>query len=362
MDPDLAEELLGSVMDWRAEQIGKNYRDLRALGNFGYDDYMQFGPGRRFMESLANWLHQFDKEHRQAAYDFVLKRLLFITRTQMQQIVSVTYDHRVVPMLVEQVAEESGGKFLPWQIRRIRNSGEFKELHDRCLFLGLSDGSHMDEFRRSNERIDHEQVSRTHEISQERASSLQKKLADRLGSNTDAKPLFRNVFLLDDFSASGSSYWRDEQGPKGKIASFYRSITNADDPLGSLVDIEDLRVCVILYVATDTAKRALETCKTTVDPIRLKVVPIHLLPSEIRFDEKKDKNFAPLVHDPKFDSDDLMDRHMEKGNTTNPPLGFGNCALPLVLYHNTPNNSLLILHNTSEKYYRGLFPRITRHR
>jgi len=48
VNPDLAEELLRRVMGWRTDQIGENYRKLRALG-IGYDDYVQFGPGRRFI-------------------------------------------------------------------------------------------------------------------------------------------------------------------------------------------------------------------------------------------------------------------------------------------------------------------------
>ena len=360
MNPDLAEELLRHVMDWRTDQIGENYRKLRALGISGYDDYVQFRPGRRFIESMAQWLVQFDTEHRQAAYDFVINRVLFITHAQMRQAVCVTYSHHVLPMLTDQIAEESGGKFMPWQVSSIRRSDEFKALRNKCLFLGMSDGSHVDEFRRSDQSIDHEQVLRTHEISPERASKLQAALADRLQSA--GKPKFRNVFLLDDFSASGTSYWVEgPEGIKGKIGSFYQSINDDRSPISGLVDLEDLRVCAILYVASETAKTALEACRTKFAKIAFKAVPIQLIPSRIEFNSEKDSDFAKLVHHPKFKPQDLMDTHMKQGNTTNPHLGFADCALPLILYHNTPNNSIPILHNTSESYYKGLFPRIRRH-
>jgi len=49
-----------------------------------------------------------------------MKRVLFITRAQMQQAVSVAYSHHVLPMLTDQVAAESDGKFKPWQVQSLR--------------------------------------------------------------------------------------------------------------------------------------------------------------------------------------------------------------------------------------------------
>ena len=52
----------------------------------------------------------------------------------------------------------------------------------------------------------------------------------------------------------------------------------------------------------------------------------------------------------------------KKGKHDEPYLGFNECALPLILYHNTPNNTLPILWFEYNKgVYRGLFPRINRH-
>ena len=42
-----------------------------------------FSPGRRFIESLALWLRQFEtKEERRLAYDFVRERLIFISNAE----------------------------------------------------------------------------------------------------------------------------------------------------------------------------------------------------------------------------------------------------------------------------------------
>jgi hypothetical protein len=58
----------------------------------------------------------------------------------------------------------------------------------------------------------------------------------------------------------------------------------------------------------------------------------------------------------------IIDSHYEKGKHIDPYLGFNECALPVILYHNTPNNSLPILWMQEDKSFTGLFPRVTRHK
>jgi hypothetical protein len=52
----LAERLLGSVMEWSNEDIARQRPILQALASLKYDEYQQFSPGMRFVESLALWL------------------------------------------------------------------------------------------------------------------------------------------------------------------------------------------------------------------------------------------------------------------------------------------------------------------
>lgn len=361
MNADLAARLLHKVLEWSPEGVGDELQKLAVLGDSGYDDYTMFEPGMRFVESLARWLDQFPPNKRGAAYEFVKDRLLFITRAQMAQIVSVAYEDHVVPILTDRVSAESGGKFRPWQVQEMADSQEFKALHDRCLFMGMSDGAHIDEFRRSNEKISHEQVTRTHEINQARAGKLLRELASRTGNS--GPQYFRNVFLIDDFTASGTSYVNesDPSRLKGKIASFYKAIADSDDPLHDLVRPDDLRVYVILYVATKGAIETLHSrCNRHLDKVRFQMVPIHVLPESAKYDDEKDRIFKELVDE--FGWQDIMDEHWREGGTKDPRLGFADCALPLILHHNTPNNSLPILYrNDHRSVFRGLFPRVTRH-
>lgn len=55
------------------------------------------------------------------------------------------------------------------------------------------------------------------------------------------------------------------------------------------------------------------------------------------------------------------DKHFMVGEGAVPYYGFGDCSLPLILYHNTPNNSLPVLWYSWEDEVNALFLRITRH-
>ena len=370
MREDSAVSLLNKIMGWKTAEDTKNeHPDLQALAKSGYDDYKQFRPSMRFIESLALWLDRFPQEKREAAYRFVKNRLLFITGTQMEQIVSIAYTDYVIPTLIEQTANEYSDKFLSWEVKKIYDSDEFKILHNQCLFTGLSDGSHIDHFRRSNKMIDHEQVSRTHEINQPRAKKIKKKLEQRLESfsEKEPKPYFRNIFLIDDFSASGTSYLREDNDESsnvaGKIGGFYDSITNPKDPISQLVNYEDLRLFLILYVATEHAANTIQNiANEKFSSIPFTVIPIHVLPESIKFDEENEPEFFELVKEEKFGWENLMDQHIAQGGIDKPYLGFGQGALPLILHHNTPNNSLPILYRDDDRTkFRGLFPRVSRH-
>ncbi len=60
--------------------------------------------------------------------------------------------------------------------------------------------------------------------------------------------------------------------------------------------------------------------------------------------------------------DSIIDEHYKRGKHDRPYLGFNECSLPLVLSHNTPNNSIPLLWFEEDRKHRGLFPRVPRHR
>ena len=59
-----ARDLLAQVMGWPADFVelinSEGSRAAIARPDYKYDQYQRFGPGRRFIESLALWLNQFE--------------------------------------------------------------------------------------------------------------------------------------------------------------------------------------------------------------------------------------------------------------------------------------------------------------
>ena len=56
MKDELAQALLGKVMQWDASSPLQSLEALQSLARFKYDEYQRFQPGRKFVESLAIWL------------------------------------------------------------------------------------------------------------------------------------------------------------------------------------------------------------------------------------------------------------------------------------------------------------------
>ncbi len=369
MKDELAERLLAKVMKWTATDVARERPILQAMAAFKYDEYQQFSPGMRFVESLALWLDQFGTaEERALAYDFVMRKLVFCSGTEMSHLVSIAYPDFIRPRLLREVAAEAG--LNERHVAKVADSLSFLIRQRQCLFLGLSDGARIDAFRRYNrEDLSHEQVWLTYEISPRRADSLLAKLCksieERLGISCADVPdefrKFRTVVLLDDFSASGISYLRREpEGFDGKIAAFHKTITTASDPVSRLVDLERTEVMVVLYMATERARLYLEDMLRQLwEPlgVNCSVIVVYPLPSQACLQRGVEPDFDQLLST-YYDSA-IEDEHSRKGGS-DLKYGFNQCGLPLILSHNTPNNSLALLWARTDRV-RPLFPRVNRH-
>ncbi len=363
----LAERLLAAVTKWTPEDLAREGPDLQALAAFKYDEYQQYSPGMRFIESMALWLEQFTtEEDRRCAYEFVKTRLVFLSSAQMSHFVSIAFPDLIRPYLIERAAERAG---IPsTSIARVINHGIYRLLLRQTLFFGLSDGSHIDLFRRSNSEISNEQTWATYDIPPDKAKEMRTKLGTDLhrilGKRpTRAETRFRVICLLDDFSASGQSYLRPakdvENYYKGKIAKVHQSID--EGALRSLVDPSDMYFCVVLYVATEQALEKIGELAQELfedNPDRFRVLVCQRLPDSIRLCRRTGDAFVDLLE--RYYDASIMDEHLEIGGD-DVVLGFAECGLPLVLSHNTPNNSVYLLWAESSKV-RPLFKRVSRHK
>jgi hypothetical protein len=105
----LAERLLATVMGWTPEDVAQERPDLQAMAAYKYDEYQQFSPGMRFVESLALWLSQFQSPHeREVAYEFVKKQLIFCSTAELNHLVRITYPDHIRPLLLRKAAIEAG--------------------------------------------------------------------------------------------------------------------------------------------------------------------------------------------------------------------------------------------------------------
>lgn len=379
MRTELAEKLLIKIMGWTTSEVSEQRPLLQALANLKYDEYQQFSPGIRFIESLVKWLSQFEKpEEKKIAYNFVISQLIFISNDQISHLVNITFSEKVNPILIRKTATKLN--ISPNLVRKIVESREYKEILRRSLFIGVSDGSRIDLFRRSKGAISNEQVFPSYYISQPKAEDMIKELHKDYQSGK-----FNSIFLIDDFTASGKSYFRLEDGnPAGKIYKFLTALFKKDNDdneangesvkekniYKTLIDTnEHLNIHIIFYIATrdalDTIKEALNVFiekHPNKDKLTCSVDAVQVIEKQISENVKNQTDFINLISQDKHFDKSIIDIHYKKGKCDHPYLGFNECALPIILNHNTPNNSLPILWFSEDSSSIGLFPRVTRHK
>lgn len=367
MKKELAETLLAKIMDWSDQEKAQERALLETFASYKYDEYLQFSPGRRFIESLALWLGQFmPGDERRAAYDFVSNRLIFFSASEINHLVELTFPTIIRPKLIAKACERSGTS--TERIKAAVETIEYRTLHRRTLYLGMSDGARTDWFRRANPSISNEQVFHAYDVSQVKTANMLGKLKKDLTKLAGVAPvgdeaLFENVVLIDDFTASGTSAIRfgEEDGWDGKIPTIMKALADPKG-LGACV-IDGVKVTIIAYIASDQA----------IDHIQGLLPKLPFARGEIRFevvcrlgptvplDETRDAAFFALMADDRYFDPEADDEHGKVGGTTK-RFGYANGRLPVVLNHNTPNNSVYILWAEDVHTVRGLFPRVSRHR
>ncbi len=368
MRRQLAERLLARIMGWSSDEKAAERAHLESLAAYKYDEYQQFAPGLRFIESLALWLDQFDEgAERKAAYRFVRDRLLFISADEMNHLVELTFPTIIRPRLVSDCAAELG--IAPWRVRHIVDTPEYRARRRRTLVLGLSDGARTDWFRRANPEFSNEQVFHAYDVSDAKADDmldkLRKDLATILGREpADEEVSFQYVILLDDFTGSGKSFIRQTDGiPDGKIAKFIRRLESDEDKVGGTIAESAVRVIVTLYVASEQARAYITPAIAGIDFAKgtVEFEVVHQLDPTTRLEDATDADMLALARQDRYYDPDVDDVHGQVGGSTK-QLGFADGRLPLVLSHNTPNNSVYLLWAEDMLLNRGLFPRVSRHR
>ena len=249
----------------------------------------------------------------------------------------------------------------------------FKSRMRRTLFMGMSDGSRIDIFRRTNAgRINTEQVVATYALDDKKWAGLGKDLVKAEGAGAK----FENVYLIDDFTASGTTFIRHTNGEwKGKLAKFNQMVIDAKRNLKDSFPLQDkFSLNIHHYISSDQARINLDALVAEAAEIwedktfgSLEITEGLRLPASLKLTSETDPAVMALCdkyYD--LDLDVRLAEHLAESKITTAKFGYAGCALPLIMDHNTPNNSIPLLWAETEGMNGGhpmspLFRRRDRH-
>lgn len=366
----LLEKVISSIDGVDEDKTQSYIKYFQALARYKYDNYQQYSAGLRFIETLAIWLEQFDSSDKKIALDFIMERVVYISSAEINLIAESCFVDKLQYILMDITAEKLD---IPkYKLKNIEESIDYKILRRQSLFCGLSDGARLDIFRRANTGIlSHEQIYLTYELSEQRVAKMKDELVEDLKNSyqldidtNSNESKFKSLFLIDDFSASGTSYLKQntEGHLKGKIAGLYKDLFgNEKSKIELAFDKNNLKIYIILYICSTQAKQTIESNFDKLFELyehRPELIIMHELDEKYKI-QNNEKIFSLCKTDKYYDKELIEDKHTQK----NIQLGFSDCALPLILEHNTPNNSVPLLWTYEySEIFKGLFPRIPRHR
>ena len=377
MNSNLANQLLASIMKWDAQTLASERAALEFMGSMKYDAYDRYMPGMRFMSSLVQWLNDIEEEDRDEAYKFIKEKLVFISSTQMNYLMDLLYDSKIRPILLDMATTETGMPSYKRSSNVVHNRFEIEKRS--ALVVGLSDGAHTDILRRSA-GFSNEQVLTNYYPDGKKL----KDMLDELRKDDKLKsieiPYFRRIFLIDDFTASGKSFIRyDESNGKyhGKLKKIIDELcTRGYDEKGQKIEHlsyllnpeQKIQIDILFCIATERAKTSikdnLDDYLKSVgwqDKVEFNIHIVQLLEDKLSNDIKSDNDLVKIIKKDKYFVEEcVISKSYKVGKNDSPWLGFDECALPVVLAHNTPNNSLPIIWQDAERFH-GLFPRRSRH-
>lgn len=331
-------------MGWDAEKARQEFQWLRLMAQIKYDGYRDFLAGMRFLESLAAWLQQFKTvEERKIAYELLRHRMIYVGAAELHRLVELFFPTVVQRQLITVVA---GRRALPayqvWSDKAARE--ELRKLQRKTLVLGLSDGARIDVLRHATVgKLSNEQFVVQTQIDRAKWKDLLDDLREDL---SDAQAQFEVVYLVDDFMGTGTSFLRKGATGqwKGKLARFGQSLKDAEVDVVS----ETWSLHVHHYLATERARDRLgQLAPAAVEALDLALKPTFsygaIIPASVCIDPNRGEDQSLHALTQTYYSSKIQTKHTDEGGVKHLGLGFGGCALPLVLEHNTPNNSLALL-------------------
>ena len=297
-------------------------------------------------------------------------KLIFISSSQMTYLITLLYKKCVSSALALKTAQKM--EIPPYRINEIKKSVDYKREKRLALFIGLSDGAHMDVVRRVG-GLSNEQVLTNYYPDTDKLVDMKKELlSDSLLKELDESDRkFNSLYLIDDFTASGTSFIRkDIDQYKGKLTKiidkFFNSKVNETSRELLLPNVD---IHIIFCLATQCAISHIENLLSEFiksrgleERISFDVRCVQKIPNGVADEIKNDTTLVDIIKKEKYiNKKNVGTKSYKVGHGEQEYFGYGDGALPLVLSHNTPNNSILVLWQDDDDNYPSLFPRINRH-
>ena len=367
-------------MEWSDDEAREEFRRLSFMSAYKYDGYRDYIAGARFIENLATWLQQFSSQDRPVAYEFVKEKLIYFSAGEIQRLVEKFFPEFVQGDLVQRVSERLGiPAYKVWASEK--SIEEYQVERRKTIFMGLSDGARIDALRRANPgSISNDQVVIATQIDDHKWSSLLDDLhkdLKKIRNGDMTKEKFSRVYLIDDFTASGTSLIRDPDANgtfKGKLAKFAESLAKVGSDGNALNPFcENFDITVHHYIGTEKAENKIsEVYSSASSWLANKGLPNitfsygMMLSSGVAISSTSANTFGALCESYYDTALEGNGEHGGQSGTTDKMFGYAGCGLPVVLEHNAPNNSLPLLWaatdgNDEKHRMRPLFRRRERH-
>ena len=375
---NLAKQFLAQLMNWDDIEATERLKEIDLMADIKYDSYDQFMPGIKFVGNFYLWLSQFKEEERQLMYDFVKKYIIYINSNQISHLIDLLYNTKIIPLIREKVVgdfKQKGQLVNKFNYQLLDNSQEFKSHKRKTLFIGLSDGSHIDIIRR-NSYLNNDQVLTNYYPDDNKIDDLVKELGKSDDLANDEEKKFESIVLVDDFTASGTSFIRvkDDGSFSGKLPSFFTELENNKIFKKLLTDGYEVRL--FFLIATKNAftyiKDTLAQYMHQHEGLKIEVNCIQTLDENAKFtnhQEQEARDMLAVIGKKCYIHEEALTDAYKNSYADDAEkryhLGYKQCALTVVLNHNTPNNSLPIIwqpkKTDNKQPLYPLFYRITRH-
>ena len=374
---NLAKQFLTQLMKWDDIEATEHLKEIDLMSDIKYDSYDQFMPGIKFVGNFYLWLSQFeDIDDRKLMYEFVKKYIIYINSTQISHLIDLLYSTKIIPAIRQKVVEDFRNHGLTvnkYNYKRLDNAAEFKSHKRKTLFIGLSDGSHIDIIRR-NSYLDNDQVLTNYYPDDTKIKELAEELEKSKDLVEGSEKKFESIALIDDFTASGSSFIRikDDGTFAGKLPKFFEAIYGKEKFKKLLIDGFDIHLYFLIATksALDHINAMLEQYKKQHRDLNVTLECVQMLYEDAKFTSHTGTEalaIQKIISQKRYINEPALTRAYKESypaGNTDYHLGYRQCALTIVLNHNTPNNSLPIIWQPKREAGDRLYPlfyRITRH-